>query len=977
MSFEMKIPKKLIEVALPLDAINAAAAKEKSIRFGHPSTMHLWWARRPLAAARAVIFSQLVNDPGYERNLGRGVNKEKARAERERLFRIIEKLVLWESTNDEVVLKEAREEIWKSWRETCSLNKDHPQAKELFNPEQLPEFHDPFAGGGAIPLEAQRLGLSTYATDLNPVAVTINKAMIEIPSKFFGVRPVGPKNKDSKQEELEFKWVGALGIAEDVRRYGNWMRERAYAKLQNLYPKVKIDKKSAIELGLSEETELTVVTWIWARTVKSPNPAFSHVDVPLISTFMLSSKEGKEVYLKPKVDRDSYSFSIQTGKTPDDLKLGTTAGKRSAFKCIVSGVPIDYEYIRDQGKQNRIGTKLIAIVADGPKGRIYLPSKNEHEEIAKSVVPTWAPDVELPNNPRDFKTPNYGIKTFRELFTSRQLHSLNVFSDLVSEAVSQCFKDATAAGFDNDERPLSEGGTGAKAYSESIGIYLGLGVSRMADINNSLCMWETSKTQVRHLFTKQAIPMLWDFAEPNIFSDSAGDFAVSLGTLTRVLERFSSKVPGTALQADARSNSVSTNKIISTDPPYYDNIAYADLSDFFYIWLKRTLGTILPSIYESPTTPKEAELVASPYRHGDKKKAEDFFLEGMKSALKTVSEKSHKAFPVTIYYAFKQSETKSDSGTSSTGWETFLEAVLSSGFTIAGTWPMRTELGNRMIGSGKNALASSIVLVCNRRDNTSQAISRREFLRELNSTLPEALQAMTSGEEHSPVAPVDLSQAIIGPGMAIFSKYSAVLEADGKPMTVRTALQLINRFFAEDDFDHDTQFCMQWFDQNGWNSGKFGEADVLARAKGTSVEGLKEAGIVESSGGNLKLKKPSELPVNWRPESDSRVSVWELLHHMIARFSSDGSDGAGEILSRASQLGENIRTLAYRLFTVCERKAWSQDAGAYDSLVRAWDSIERAASDIGFAGTQISLFNTAEAVKPETKTVKTKATRKK
>ena len=967
----IKTPKKLIEVALPLDAINVAAAREKSIRHGHPSTLHLWWARRPLAAARAVIFAQMVNDPGYQQGGGfrYGVNKDKAAIERERLFKIIEDLVQWENTNNEEVLGRARAEIVRSWRETCELNKSHSQAAELFNPDKLPGFHDPFAGGGALPLEAQRLGLESYASDLNPVAVTINKAMIEIPPRFAGHTPVGPEIEADKGSRKATRdafedWSGARGLAEDVRRYGAWMREQAQQRIGHLYPQIEVTAEMATErddLKPLVGQKLTVIAWLWARTVKSPNPAFSHAEVPLASTFVLSSKAGKEAYVQPVIEGDSYRFTVKMGTPPESAKGGTTAGKRAAFICLLSQSPIDYNHIRSEGKAGRMGQRLMAIVAEGTRGRVYLEPTPKHIAIAASAKPDWSPEMDLPNNPRDFKTPNYGLAKFGDLFTPRQLVALTSFSDLVGEAIEKCRQDALAAGLPEDldeqgqPRGLDAGGTGATAYAQAVGVYLGLAVSKMSDAQSSLCRWKTTMDQSIATFGRQALPMVWDYSEANAFGGMAGDLSVSLRNMMRVLDETRFRSVGTVAQADAQSQTLSTRKLISTDPPYYDNIGYADLSDYFYVWLRKSLRPIFPGLYATLAVPKAEELVATPYRHGSKEQAESFFLDGMTSAMHNLAEQAHPAFPVTIYYAFKQSETKGETGTTSTGWETFLDAVLAAGFAITGTWPMRTELGNRMISSGTNALASSIVLVCRQRAADAATVSRREFLRELNSVLPEALDEMTRGGVNSPVAPVDLSQAIIGPGMAIFSQYAAVLEADGTPMRVKTALQLINRFLAEDDFDHDTQFCLHWFEGQGWAEGKYGEADVLARAKGTSVGGLQEAGVVESGAGKLRLLRWAELPKDWSPETDTRTPVWEALHQLIRALNQDGESAAGALLARMPARAEPIRALAYRLYTLCERKGWAEEARAYNELVAAWSGIEQASADAGIVGSQAQL----------------------
>ncbi|NMM11922.1 MAG: DUF1156 domain-containing protein [Rhodoferax sp.] len=948
--YPIKTPKKLIEVALPLDDINEAAAREKSIRHGHPSTLHLWWARRPLAAARAVLFAQMVNDPGYERNLGRGVNKDRAKIERQRLFEIIRKLVQWENSNNESVLNEAKAEILKSWRETCELNRGHPDAAELFNPDKLPAFHDPFAGGGALPLEAQRLGLESFASDLNPVAVLINKAMIEIPPRFAGMAPIGPVHSSDKQTKIEHDWARAKGLAEDVRRYGAWMRDQALRKIGHLYPLIDLPKEHGGGTA-------TAIAWLWTRTVKSPNPAYGHVDVPLVSTFILSTKEGRVNFVQPIVSGDKYSFEVRTGTPPASAKAGTTAGKRNAFLCVLSGVPIDYNYIRAEGKAGRMGQKLMAVVVQTKQGRLYLSPTSTMESLAVQVTPSWKPETKLPDNPRDFKTPNYGLTTFGDLFTPRQLVALTTFSDLVQDARAKVKADAIKAGMSDDGVGLNDDGHGASAYADTVAVYLGMSVDKLSDYNSSLVAWSSTRDQLKTTFGRQALPMVWDYAETNPFAEAAGDLVVSIQGITRSLEGLPSIGIGHVFQSNAQHQTISRNKVVSTDPPYYDNIGYADLSDFFYVWLRRALRPVFPELFATMSVPKADELVATPYRHGTKEKAEKFFLDGMTEAMSRLAEQAHPAFPTTIYYAFKQSDT-TDVGTGNTGWETFLEAVLRAGFAINGTWPMRTERDARSIGIGANALASSIILVCQKRSIEAPTISRREFIRELKDELAEAVDVMIGGAEGvSPVAPVDLAQAVIGPGMAIFSKYSAVLEADGSPMTVHMALTLINRMLTEgaDDFDSDTQFCLSWFDEQGWTSGEFGKADVLARAKGTSVDGVKEAGVVEAGAGRVRLLKPAEYSSEWTPGEDNRTPIWEALHQMIRSLRSDGESAAGALLAGMPQRAEPIRNLAYRLYTLCERKNWAEDARAYNELITSWTGVEAASHEAGHFGSQANL----------------------
>ncbi|WP_342711286.1 DUF1156 domain-containing protein [Bradyrhizobium sp. B124] len=968
-SVPIKRPKKLIEVALPLDAINEAAAREKSIRFGIRE-LHLWWARRPLAAARTVIFTQMVNDPSWKWELEHPGDvpptniKASWVASRNRLFGIIKDLVKWENTNNEVVLEKARAEIRKSWRETCELNKDHPQADKLFDPEKLPPFHDPFAGGGALPLEAQRLGLEVYASDLNPVAVLINKAMIEIPPMFSGRPPVSPEARNSR-DAWSRQWKGSQGLADDVRYYGNWMRDEAHKRVGHLYPQVEITASMAEkrpDLKQYVGQRLTVVAWLWARTVKSPNPAFADVDVPLVSSFILSPMAGKETYVEPVIEGRGYQFRVKVGKPEDEAaaRSGTKLARGSNFRCLMSGSPISGDYIKAKGKAHSMGARLMAIVAEGARERIYLTPTPEHEAAAWEAKATWRPEGNIATRMTGGNCTPYGLTSWGDVFTDRQLVALATFSDLVAEAREQVRRDALAANLPDDNRPLREGGSGAAAYGDAVAVYLGFLVSKLADKGSSLCTWDagpaSNRTEsgrsarvatVRVTFGRQALPMTWDYAEVNFFSESVGGLETVLKTLSLPLANLSpSERIGRAQQQDAQSQELSSGAVVSTDPPYYDNIAYADLSDFFYVWLRRSLRPVFPDLFATLATPKAEELVATPYRHGGREEAERFFLDGMTQAMHRLAEQANLAFPVTIYYAFKQSETRGAEGTASTGWEVFLDAVIRAGFGISGTWPMRTEMSSRMIGSGTNALASSIILVCRPRPATAETISRRAFLRELNQVLPEALDGMTrgSGDDRSPVAPVDLSQSIIGPGMAVFSKYAAVLEADGTPMAVRTALQLINRFLAEDDFDHDTQFCLHWFEQYGWKDGRFGEADTLARAKGTSVDGVRQSGVLFAAGGVVRLFKWSEYTADWKPAEDDRLPVWEALHQLIRVFKTEGEGGAGKVLASVAAKAEPCRQLAYRLYTLCERAGWAEDARAYNEIVTSWSAIEAAAA---------------------------------
>ena len=953
----MTTTRKLIEVALPLDAINKASAREKSIRHGHPSTLHLWWSRKPLATARAVIFAQMVDDPSsYE------PDETKAERERQRLFAILEDLVLWENTTNEAVLQRARDAIRESWRRTCAANADHPRAGELFDPEKLPAFHDPFAGGGALPLEAQRLGLESYASDLNPVAVLINKAMIEIPPRFAGKPPINPASRQDKNLVAR-QWTGAQGLAEDVRYYGQWMRDEAEKRIERLYPKVAVTAEMTQgrpDLKPYVDRELTVIAWLWVRTVKSPNPAFANVDVPLAPKFMLSAKKGKEAYVEPVIEDGGYRFTVKVGvpENAEAMKTGTSAGKRQAFRCLMSGVPIPYDYIRNEGKAKRMGERLMAVVAEGDRGRVYLEATLEHEENSRQAKPTWRPDCEMPKKHRNFQGPVYGLDNVGDLFTPRQLVALTTFSDLVQKAREEVQRDALIAGMANDGEALRDGGAESKAYAEAIGVYLAFLVDQLTNHLSSLCGWHVNNTQLRNTFARQALPMTWDYAESNPLCDSTGSFNNLWERQVKGFAALGSDVCGTAFQADARQSDDSVGGIVSTDPPYYDNIGYADLSDFFYVWLRRCLRPVFPDLFATLAVPKAEELVATPYRHGNRQKAEAFFLTGMTQAVQRLSEQAHPGFPVTIYYAFKQSETKGDAGTASTGWETFLDAVIKSGFAITGTWPMRTELSNRMIGADTNALASSIVLVCRQRPAEAPLATRREFVNALKTELPTALTHLQRGN----TAPVDLAQAAIGPGMAIFTRYAEVLDTRGQPLPVRDALSLINQTLdevlaeQEGDFDADTRWALAWFEQCGFEEGDYGLAETLSKAKNTSVDGLVEAGILVSGSGKVRLLQPEELPDDWDPSTDPRLTTWETVHHLIQTLESGGESAAAELTGSLGSTAETARELCYRLYTLCERKKRASEALSYNSLVQSWPEITRLAQERNLQEGQGKLF---------------------
>lgn len=982
--------KKLIEVALPLEAINIASAREKSIRHGHPSTLHLWWARRPLAAARAVIFAQMVDDPsayvdvlradprlrrkaeialkarlklwGEARDLtekAKGTNLSVPEAgppptldemladhERERLFRIIEDLVLWENTTNEKVLQAARDEIWLSWRRTCAENAGHSRARELFDRYRLPAFHDPFAGGGALPLEAQRLGLEAYASDLNPIAVVINKAMIEIPPKFAGLPSINP-NARKGQLLVAREWKGAQGLAEDVRYYGQRILDEAEKRIGHLYPKAEVTAdmaKARPDLKRYVGRKLPVIAWIWARTVHSPNPAFAKVAVPLVSTFMLSGKAGKEAYIDPVIEGKEYRFEIRIGKpkNAEAAKNGTKLSSGANFRCLMSDTTIDAKYIRVEAKAGRMSARLMAVVVEGNGGRVYLSPQPQMERLARSASPAWKPDLVVPTPCHDVdRLPMYGMPTWGDAYTSRQLTALTTLSDSVRDMRNEVESDALISGMRRDGKSLAQLGTGAAAYADAIAIYLGMIVDKAADYNSSFCGWIAGGETLRSTFGRQAISMNWDFCEANILGSATGSITSGFMQVARALDTMCiSSARGDASQNEAQNVDV-RSRVVSTDPPYYDNISYADVSDFFYVWLRNSLKFVLPELFGTLSVPKSAELVATPYRHGGKQKAEEFFLDGMSTAIRRISEEAHPEFPVTIYYAFKQAESNGVDGTASTGWETFLDAVIRSGFAISGTWPIRTERGARSIGIGSNALASSIVLVCRKLSDNATTATRREFVNALKTELPVALAHLQRGN----IAPVDLAQASIGPGMAIFTRYAKVLDAEGKPLTVREALALINQTLdealaeQEGDFDADSRWALTWFDQSGFDEGDYGVAEQLSKSKNTSVAGMVEAGILESKRGKVRLLKPDELPVDWDPIKDSRLTAWEIVHQLIRALATGGEGAAAGLVAKLGAKAEVARELAYRLYTLCERKKRAVEALAYNGLVQSWPQI--------------------------------------
>ena len=901
--------KKLIEVSLPLEAINAAASREKSIRHGHPSTLHLYWARRPLAAARAVLFAQLVDDPSSRPEEFPTIEEQDA--ERARLHALLEQLVVWENSNDERLLRQARDEIRKS------------------NNGELPAVLDPFAGGGAIPLEAQRLGLEAHASDLNPLAVLINKALIEIPPKFAGRQPVFPGAAGTRNS-----WVRAEGLAEDVRQYGEWMRNEAKKRIGHLYPKAKAPDGS----------ERTVIAWIWARTVKSPNPA-NPIEVPLVRSWWLGKKKGKEAWIEATVVDGEVRYEVRhDANGPSKEADGTRTGRGAV--SVADGTPISGDYLKAEGSARRMRAHLIAVVAEGQGGRLYVSPSDEHRAAAAVDRPGDVPEQDLPYDPRNIWTPPYGLTKFSDLFTNRQLVALTTLSDLVGEAREHALHDALAAGLELGAR-LEDGDTGAEAYADAVATFLGLAISKMTDYNNALCRWmsQPKNELVGSLFARQAIPMTWDYAEANLLDGTSGSLGASIGPIARSLDRLPAGFPGEAVTANAATRSYDGH-VISTDPPYYDNIGYSDLSDFFYVWLRRSLQDVQSRTVGTMLTPKHEELVANPYRHNGKDGAERFFVDGFNSVFGRIREGANPDVPLSVYYAYKQQDTR-DAGTSSTGWHTLLGGLIDAGWEVTATWPLRSERGGRMISVGTNALASSIVLACRPRPSDASATTRRAFVAALKSELPEALRTLIQGS----IAPVDLAQAAIGPGIAVFSRYSRVREADGSDMSVKDALLLINSTLdevigeQESDFDPDTRFAVKWYRQYGWSQENSGIADQLARSSDTSIGALERGGIFEAKGGRARLLPPVQLEGAWDAAADERVSVWEATVRLAAVMAKDGADKVAELLpSVQTRVNlDAVKELGFLLFHEAEKKKDTKDAILFNGLVSAWGDVNEQA----------------------------------
>lgn len=999
--------KKLIEVALPLKAINDESARRKrKAPAGYPTTIHKWWAQRPIAACRAVLFASLVDDPESDpayRKIDGTIDEDAAGFKRAALFNLIEELVLWDNSTNARVINAARAEIARCVAsrkiELGELAKDtiifggkkgkkppkgpvseqgvmaaevllmkaRPEVVNAFLIEYAPPVLDPFCGGGSIPLEAQRLGLRAYGSDLNPVPVLITKAMIEIPPKFDGRAPVNPEwQSKSITEKAVTVWTAAQGLADDLKYYSGLVREKLVAEIGDAYPAVLVDDSVVKERPDLREylgQRLPTVAWLWARTVRSSDPSAQGEFVPLVTTFRLRSKGDQKVWIEAQVDKaaNTYRFTVKTGTPTQEQAKRAAAGTKTArganFKCLLSGSPLDEEYLRSQFVKHETGICLLAIVAEGKsRSRVYLPPSEEQLLAATNcVTPPWTPDEPMDQMCSDLVSGRgYGFSNWGELFTMRQLLAHSALCKIIQDTREIILHHAQMTGLVSDCRALSEGGSGAKAYAEALGVFLTFALIRSIDYSSAFSSWRHKDSALRSTLAKQAIPMMWDFAEANPFNKSSGGFIDCATVVAKCIEFLPAHPEGTVTQLDATEAVLNLNSpVVCCDPPYYSNISYAELSDFLYVWLRRALASTFPSLFSTLLTPKTRELVAAVYRHdGDENAAKQFFEQGLRSAFTQMRKGANQECPVTIFYAFKQTEEDDedteqsvDGAVASTGWETMLEALITSGFQVSGTWPMRTEGDNRQIGVGRNALASSIVLVCRPRPTDAALATRKELMSTLRRDLPDALKNLQYGN----IAPVDMAQAAIGPGMSVFTRYSKVVESDGTAMTVRTALGIINQVLdevlaeQEGDFDPDTRWALAWFEQFGMQAEAYGTAETLSKAKNTAINGLVEAGVVKAKSGKVQLVSRSELPEDWNPATDKRLTVWEITQHLIRTLETKGEAEAATLLNRLGGIGETARELAYRMFSICERKKWAEEALAYNGLVIAWPELSKLA----------------------------------
>lgn len=887
----MSYKKKLIEVALPLDEINDASSKEKSIRQGHPSTLHLWWARRPLASCRSVLLAQLIDDPSE--HLDKFPTKKQQDRERQRLMDLIAQAAPWKSIENQNLISDLKKEIAASKAdEVCVL--------------------DPFSGGGSIPLEAVRLGLHAVGGDLNPVATIISKATAAIPKKFSGMKPKHP-NAQSRTD-----YVGLDGLSEDIRCFGDDLLSIMKSKIGKYYPKVTGPKNESLD----------VVAWLWVRTVKSPNPAFSDVEVPLVRQNFICTKEGNRSWVKVKFDKKNRKIvlvieSERAGDHPPELEKYAEALN---FKDFASGGSIPQNYIRETANSVGLGYMPLAIVASGGRNRLYLSFSND--SLVEVPSSEFLDEHDAPRISGYFNPPLWGHKTFGSLFHSRQKFALQTFSEEVLNMKNHVQK------ITRDEE-----------YTKFILLYLTLGVGRIANRLSSFTIWNPEGETIEQTFSEQGVPMVWDFAEPNLLGDATGSWSKSLEYIYKVVQRLPTG-HAEIINESAAKLKVSGGRpiVISTDPPYFSSITYADFADFFYLPFRSILKEIYPDIFRTITSPKTEEAVAAWHRFdGDKAKASQHFKTQLGAALKNSSAMADDAFPLTIYYAFKSTEISKGSEGIASAWESILDIIIDAGLQVVRTWPLRTE---RISGrkASKNVLASSIVIVCRKIKNRDSAITQREFISEVKKVLPNAIELL----KEQRINPADLPQAIVGVGMEIFSKYRAVIDSSDKKLTVRDAISIINDLSESTtsksafSFDEFTQWALLWLQINGFNEGEYGEALKIAQAKSVDLDLAKDRGIIESKSAKIKLVAPSKLVPEKFESKVSTASLWEISTVLASTLAQHGEYATATLLSETKADVQTVRDVSYRAFELCEKHKTSSDAILFKGLIESWDEIVKA-----------------------------------
>jgi putative DNA methylase len=878
------------------------------------SRLHLWWSQKPDAACRAVLFASLVDDPGEG-----GVDGEDAPG-RAALCDLVARL----SAGEPGALREARRRL------------------ALAHPDGLPTVCDPFCGGGSIAAEARRLGLPVWASDLNPVAVLSTAALIDFPARFAAAPALHPADTRGRRAAAG-RGAGAavpLGLAADVLFYGRRVRDAAEDRLASLYPAAPGGEP--------------VIAWLWCRTARCPNPACG-AEMPLVSSFLLCRRPGRSAWIAPRSDHRGGGVRFEIG--PDCGSEAPPAGTcgRTGAACLTCGQVAPLHAVRREGRSRGLGTRLLAIVAAAPRGRRYLPPEPQHDRTARSARPAWSPATELAPRALGVSVAQYGLRRHSDLFTPRQLVALTTFSDLVREARGWVLADARRAGRPDDGVPLRSGGHGAPAYADAVATYLALALDRAAARWCTLARWQRSRENIEHPFASPGLQMAWDFAEANPFSPAAGSWMDAVEAVADALNRAPRDGPAPVCrQMDAsRPEGLPEDLLVCTDPPYFANLPYADTSDLYYVWLRRTVGDLFPDLCRTVLTPKAAELVADPHRHGGGEAARRRFLEGMEEALRQVRRRGRPDLPLVLFYALRQSRPAAAEGggaRAAVGWAAMLDSLLGAGFQITGTWPLRTEHAGRRRSLGSNTLGSSIVLVCRRRGDDAPEATLGEVARQLRRELPRAVGQLAAAG----LAPVDLAQAAIGPGMAVFSRYARVLAADGTAVPASAALQLINREMdaclaaGDADLDPASRFCLAWFEQFGFSPRPYADADVLLRAKDTAMEDLMRLGVVVGCDGTVRLRRRGEPAPGGTPAAAARDCVWTALQLLLETAEEGGAAAARDLLRNlGSRRSGSLRGLIYRVAGIAERRGLAAEAHALAAVATCWSGAGAAAADDG------------------------------